>query len=315
MPRGRRGGAEPRLEFAAQPKGVFALVGATLHPVSGPTIPAGTLIVAEGKIAAIGPAGTPIPPEAQTIDLGGLDVWPGPGRRGLVDRALRDRQPARDSGFRRRQPVPARAPRPAPRCGPTREHIPVTRANGVLTAYVQPTGGLISGQGCVIDLHGWVPRELVMADPAGPERDHPRRTSPGPRAANASRPWPGSGPGAGPGQEGGGRPRPQARRKEQLEAIREQFRKALALRRSRGPGAGQGSCPAPHRSSTGRPGPLRQGREAGDLPGRAPHRDPRRAGDRQGPEAQGGHLRRRRGVEGRRPRSRRPASRCSWAGH
>ena len=40
----------------------------------------------------------------------------------------------------------------------------MTRANGVLTAYVQPSGGLISGQGCVIDLNGWVPRELVLAD-------------------------------------------------------------------------------------------------------------------------------------------------------
>ena len=29
------------------------------------------------RIAAIGPAGIPIPAEAQTIELGGLDVWPG----------------------------------------------------------------------------------------------------------------------------------------------------------------------------------------------------------------------------------------------
>ena len=37
--RGRRGGAEPSLEIAAQPKGVFALVGANLHPVTGPDDP------------------------------------------------------------------------------------------------------------------------------------------------------------------------------------------------------------------------------------------------------------------------------------
>ena len=76
-PRPTRRRENRQLEIAAQPKGVFALVGANLHPVSGPDDPGGTLIVAEGKIAAIGPAGTSIPPEAQTIDLAGLDIWPG----------------------------------------------------------------------------------------------------------------------------------------------------------------------------------------------------------------------------------------------
>ena len=47
---------------------------------------------------------------------------------------------------------------------PDSEHIPVTRANGILTSFVEPTGGIISGQGCLIDLNGWVPRELVIAD-------------------------------------------------------------------------------------------------------------------------------------------------------
>src|SRR5271157_3645553 len=45
------------VDFTAQRKGVFALVGATLHPVAGPTIPGGTLVVASGKIAAVGPGG------------------------------------------------------------------------------------------------------------------------------------------------------------------------------------------------------------------------------------------------------------------
>ena len=83
--------------------------GRNLHPVTGPEIKGGTLIVADGKIAAIGPAGTPIPAEAQTIELSGLDIWPGHGRRRLDARPLRDRQPGRDPGLRRRRPVPARA--------------------------------------------------------------------------------------------------------------------------------------------------------------------------------------------------------------
>ena len=46
-------------------------------PVSGAEIKGGNLVIAGGKIAAIGPAGTPIPPEAQTIEMSGLDIWPG----------------------------------------------------------------------------------------------------------------------------------------------------------------------------------------------------------------------------------------------
>ena len=77
MPQASEAARNHAVEFTSQPKSIFALVGATLHPVSGPAISGGTLIVAEGKIAAIGPAGTRVPPEAQTIELGGLDIWPG----------------------------------------------------------------------------------------------------------------------------------------------------------------------------------------------------------------------------------------------
>jgi imidazolonepropionase-like amidohydrolase len=208
------------LDFAAQPKGVFALTGANLHPVSGPAIPGGTLIVAGGKIVAIGPAGIAIPPEAQTIDLSGLDVWPGlidaGSSIGLIEvGSLQETQDYADAG--RFQPEL----RTSTALRPDSEHIPVTRANGVLTAYVQPSGGLISGRGCVINLNGWVPRELVMADEAALNVTIPRFI---PRPQAGLRPGPA--PGTGPGQGSGGGADPRARRKEQLEAIRDQFKKA-----------------------------------------------------------------------------------------
>ena len=165
MPQASEAARNHVVEFTSQPKGVFALVGATLHPVSGPAIQSGTLIVADGKIAAIGPAGTRVPPDAQTIDLGGLDIWPGlidaGSNIGLAEiDSIRETQDFADAS--RFEPEL----RASTALRPDSEHIPVTRANGVLTAYVQPTGGLISGQGCVINLRGWVPRELVVADPA-----------------------------------------------------------------------------------------------------------------------------------------------------
>jgi imidazolonepropionase-like amidohydrolase len=217
MPQAAAAARNHVVEFASQPKGVFALVAATLHPVSGPPIPNGTLIVADGKIAAVGPAGTRVPPEAQTIELGGLDIWPG-----LIDAGSNIGLSEIDSLPVTQDFADASRFEPELRAStalrPDSEHIPVTRANGVLTAYVQPTGGLISGQGCVINLRGWVPRELVV-DPAALDVTIPifvARTPEGPRRR----------PGPGPaGAEGG--PDPQARRQEQLEAIREHFRRAL----------------------------------------------------------------------------------------
>jgi imidazolonepropionase-like amidohydrolase len=203
-----------QIEFTAQPKRVFALVGATLHPIVGPTITGGTLVVAEGKIAAMGPAGLSVPPEAQTIDLSGLDVWPG-----MVDAgstvglseigSLSETQDFADAG----RFVPELRTSTALRADS--EHIPVTRANGILTAYVQPSGGLIAGQGCLINLRGWVPRELVVADPVALDVIIPRFI---PRpATNAPRP---------PGRPGSDPSEARARRKEQLDEIRERFRRA-----------------------------------------------------------------------------------------
>src|SRR5207248_1128652 len=99
---------------------------------------------------------------------------------------------------------------------PDSEIIPVARANGILTAYVQPGGGLFSGQGCVIDLRGWVPREMVIADPVALHVTIPR-SIPAEQPEEAS-----------PRREG---PDPRQRRAEQLESIREEFRRALAYDR------------------------------------------------------------------------------------
>src|SRR5205823_5177201 len=48
---------------------------------------------------------------------------------------------------------------------PDSELIPVTRANGVLTVVTRPTGSIIAGQSALINLAGWVPREMTVVDP------------------------------------------------------------------------------------------------------------------------------------------------------
>ena len=224
MPAAAESARNRSIEIAAQPKNLFALIGANLHPISGPEVKGGTLVIAGGKIAAIGAAGTTIPPEAQTIDMSGLDIWPG-----MVDAgstiglfevgSLAETQDSADAA--QFQPEL----RSSTALHPDSEHIPVTRANGILTSFVEPTGGTISGQGCLINLNGWVPRELVIADQVALDVTIPTYI---PRTTEARRPGlgpdrPGQGPGGAQGEA-----EARERRKERLDKIKELFRKALA---------------------------------------------------------------------------------------
>ncbi|WP_435010991.1 amidohydrolase family protein [Tundrisphaera lichenicola] len=202
------------LDLAIAANGTYAVTGATLHPVTGPDIPNGTIVISGGKIAAIGDEKTEIPPAAKVVDARGLDLWPG-----LIDAgtplglyevgSLQETQDSSDSA--EFQPEL----RAAVALHPDSELIPVARANGILAAFVQPSGGVISGQGCVIGLDGWVPSEMVVLERAGLVVNIPRYVAPGERRGRF-------------GAARGGGPDPDQARKDRLEEIREQFRKALA---------------------------------------------------------------------------------------
>ncbi|MEM7244794.1 MAG: amidohydrolase family protein [Acidobacteriota bacterium] len=59
-------------------RSVQVFTGATVIPVSGPAIPNGVLVVENGRIAAVGPAGSVrVPRGADVTDLSGLVVMPG----------------------------------------------------------------------------------------------------------------------------------------------------------------------------------------------------------------------------------------------
>ncbi len=56
----------------------LAFVGAEVLPIAGPPIPAGTVVVAGGKIVAVGPCvSTPVPADAERIDCAGKVIMPG----------------------------------------------------------------------------------------------------------------------------------------------------------------------------------------------------------------------------------------------
>ena len=165
--------AGPEIPGAPQSEPIV-LVGATLHPISGPPIPAGMLLFAEGRIVAIGKT-VKLPPQVRRIDLRGKQVYPALFDActdlGLVEiesvRATRDQA---ETGSLNPNVKSWLA------INPDSELIPVTRANGVLLALTAPFGGLLAGQSAVIQLDGWTYEEMTLQPSVGMHLNWPRAT-------------------------------------------------------------------------------------------------------------------------------------------
>ncbi|MEW4453588.1 amidohydrolase family protein [Bremerella sp. JC817] len=144
----------------AMPKGSVAIVGATLHPVSGPAVKGGTIVFQDGKITAIG-SDVEVPAEATVIQAATKHVYPGLfepySRIGLTEiSSVRASNDYRESGELNPN-VKAHVA-----VNPDSEIVPVTRTNGVLLTMTAPTGGLIAGQSAVIQLDGWTYEDMTV---------------------------------------------------------------------------------------------------------------------------------------------------------
>ncbi|HSR50461.1 MAG TPA: amidohydrolase family protein, partial [Acidobacteriota bacterium] len=65
-------------EYAAlAPAQATAIVGATVHTISGDAIENGVVVFADGKITAVGGSDTGIPSGARRVDASGKHLWPG----------------------------------------------------------------------------------------------------------------------------------------------------------------------------------------------------------------------------------------------
>jgi imidazolonepropionase-like amidohydrolase len=145
-----------------------ALVGGTVHPVSEPAIEDGVVLLEGDTIAAVGPrADVSIPDDARRIDAAGHVVTPGlidaATSTGLIEvsavGSTRDQALDSDDAVRA-------AFRVTDGINPNSVVIPVTRLGGVTTVASIPSGGAISGQGAVIDLHGATLRDMLVRDRA-----------------------------------------------------------------------------------------------------------------------------------------------------
>lgn len=130
----------------------IAIVGGRVLPVSGPAIENGTVVIRDGKIAAVG-ANIAIPAGAQRIDATGKVVTPG-----LIDAAtelglqeIGAISTTVDWTARGRDSVYS-AFRVWEGFNPASVLVPAARAGGVTTVLVAPRGGLVSGQAAMMQL-------------------------------------------------------------------------------------------------------------------------------------------------------------------
>ena len=138
----------------------IALIGGSIHPVSGPVMLEGVLIFDQGKITAVG-HNINIPDSAVRVDVTGKHVYPGLfdayTNIGLVEinavRATRDYSESGTLNPNARAQVAI---------NPDSELIPVTRSNGVLLALTAPSSGLISGKSAVVQMDGWTWEDMTL---------------------------------------------------------------------------------------------------------------------------------------------------------
>lgn len=138
----------------------IALVGATIHTVSGDVIANGTVLFDKGKITYVGDS-TSLPADAEKVDLSGKHIYPGMfeshSQIGLTEitsvPATNDFAETGDNNANVKAQVAI---------NPDSELIPVTRAGGVLLALSVPSGGNIAGKSVVLQMDGWTYEDLTL---------------------------------------------------------------------------------------------------------------------------------------------------------
>jgi imidazolonepropionase-like amidohydrolase len=143
---------------------VYAIQGAKIYTLAGAPIERGTIVIENGKIAAVG-ASVTVPAGAEIVKADGLQIYPGffdsVSEIGLTEvGAVSATNDITELGPFNPQLVAATA------VHPPSEHIPVARANGVTHALSVPALGsgsaVIGGQASAINLSGWTVEEMLV---------------------------------------------------------------------------------------------------------------------------------------------------------
>lgn len=151
--------------------GTFALTNCRIETITNGTIESGTLVIENGRIAALG-ASVAAPAGAQTVDCAGGTVYPGMidsgTQLGLVEiGSLSETRDFAEIG----EITPHM--RALTAVNPNGVAIPVTRVNGVTTVLSEPTGGLLPGTAALVNLFGYTPEQMQVGGAEAVILDYP----------------------------------------------------------------------------------------------------------------------------------------------
>lgn len=164
-----------------QGSGVYAIKGAKIFTLAGAPIDSGTVVIRDGKIAAVG-ANVQIPSDAKVIDATGLEVYPGMfdpvTQIGLEEvPAVKATADTNETGEFNPDVTAATA------FNADSAHVDVTRADGITEVLVVPGslgggfggggGSVIGGNASAVDLGGWNINDMVIRRDAALELTWP----------------------------------------------------------------------------------------------------------------------------------------------
>jgi imidazolonepropionase-like amidohydrolase len=158
------------LAAADAPRAV-AIRNARIVTVSGPVLERGTIVLAGGKVAALG-ASVSVPAGAEEIDGTGKTVYPGL-INGLTTLGLTEISSVPGSVDTTETGDVNPQARAWIAVHPQSELIPVARANGVTVVLTAPLGGLVSGQSALLRLRGSTPEAMSVETPAAMHMVYP----------------------------------------------------------------------------------------------------------------------------------------------
>ncbi len=149
---------DPDRVMHPKPSNKYLVAGATVHPVSGPVLTNANVLIENGLIKAVGAVSEG---GAVTVDGRGLHVYPGfidaGSKLGLTEIGqVNQATDARELGEFTPDLKAAIA------VNPQSVHFPKVRYNGITTAVVYPTSGLIAGQSGIIRTIGSTNEDMTL---------------------------------------------------------------------------------------------------------------------------------------------------------
>jgi imidazolonepropionase-like amidohydrolase len=158
------------LASAAADAQTIAITGGTVYPVNGPKIENGTVLIRDGRIAAVGTNVT-IPADAQRVDARGKWVTPGFINSATTLGLTEAGSPQFSGGYNDASSGGTGGITAAFEAwkglNPASTLFGPARAEGVTSVVVAPNGGMVAGKAALIDLiEARTAGEMVRKDPA-----------------------------------------------------------------------------------------------------------------------------------------------------